>query len=121
MLEGARVLIVEAEYLIALDIQRVLESVMAGPVVFARSPRDAEGFAGDLEAYDLAIIDVPVEGAGAIAFIGRLFALGVPCVAMTASGAFARSGIPGAAVPVLGKPFAEAALIAACAKAVGRA
>ena len=38
MLNGQTVLIVEAEFLIALDIQRMLETLMAGPPAFPGAP-----------------------------------------------------------------------------------
>ncbi len=58
MLTGHKVLIVEAEFLVAFDIQRMLETLMTGPMLFARSPLEARDHEHLWPSISLAIVDL---------------------------------------------------------------
>lgn len=116
MLDGLRVLVVEREILIAIDIQRVLEGFGATEVVLARASSDATIFGADLTGFALAVIDAQLGAPEAVTLARALTAAGVPVVVASAdhniAGAFAAHAF-------LEKPFTENDLIAACITALG--
>lgn len=113
VLAGKRVLVVEAEFLVALDIQRMLERAEAGETVFARGIAEAAALGAHFPQYELAIVEVPPnDGLAAVALLERLRSGGIPVIATTTTGP-SLAPVP-AAVPILYKPFDEAALLAAC-------
>jgi CheY-like chemotaxis protein len=114
MLDGLRVLVVEREILVAIDIQRVLESAGAVEVVLARSATDATLGGSDLAAFGLGVIDARMGAPEHLALSRALDAAGVPVILTTAdvTVADAFAGV------VLRKPFGEENLLAACAVAL---
>lgn len=116
MLNGLRVLVVEREILIAIDIQRVLEGAGASEVVLARAMSDATISATDLTGYGLALIDGQLGSAEAVTLARTLVAQGVPVIVVSAD-----RGVEDAfsVQAFLEKPFTEAELIAACITALG--
>ena len=118
MLAGARILIVEDEFLIALDIQRVVEDAGAHQSVLARTFAKAGALAARFESFDLAIITSPDAGEAAAA--SRLIDAGVAIVICSAAHADL-SGTALAKVELVYKPFLDEDLVAACERAlVGR-
>lgn len=107
-LTGKRILIIEDEYLIAADLKRALTDV--GAIVV--------GPAGTLEAaqmlveedFDLALLDVNLDGEHSYPLANRLCDRSVPFAFLTGYDEWA---LPPAyrEVPRLGKPFAMAQLI----------
>jgi DNA-binding response OmpR family regulator len=118
MLAGKRFLVVEDEFLIALDIQRILESARASATLFARSLDEAEALGEKLAGADLAIIEIGPDSDPAIRLATRLLARGIAVVFSTSDGADQEgfAGLP--PLPVVVKPFAEADLLGACEKAL---
>jgi CheY-like chemotaxis protein len=114
MLVGKRVLVVEPEFLVALDLQRLLESAGATETAFARSVGEARQLDGHFARYDLVLVDVPGEGVEATGLIRQLREEGIAGVAMT-TGTLHR---PAPGVPLLGKPFTDDTLLAACDRAM---
>ena len=59
MLTSQRLLIIESEFIIALDIQRIIEDSNALQTVFARSFSEAATLSGRFDMFDLAIVNAP--------------------------------------------------------------
>jgi DNA-binding response OmpR family regulator len=108
-LEGARVLVVEDEYLVAALIQDMLEA--AGCVVTGPIPRLPEALdAADRDSYDAAVLDINLGGARIDPVAAVLSRRNVPFLFVTGYGA---NGLPReyAGRPRLCKPFRMADLI----------
>jgi DNA-binding response OmpR family regulator len=119
MLSGTRLLIVEEEFLIALDIQRVLEGANARQAVFARDFREVEKLLDRLAEFDLAIVTAPREGTSDLAIAERLVNAGVAIVVCSAArGSIANT--PLSAAEIVDKPFSDEALLKACCRALAR-
>jgi hypothetical protein len=84
MLSGRTVLIIEAQYLIALDLQNTLDPLGLGKVVIAQNPSHAREVTDDWEDIGLAIVEVERELPEHIALIGDLLRRGVPVIGLTA-------------------------------------
>ncbi|HWU17435.1 MAG TPA: hypothetical protein VN155_07105 [Devosia sp.] len=121
MLNGRTILIVEEEFLIALDIQRVLEDHDAGQCVFARSAAEALALSERWHTYSLAIVELRPDHADSIALLRGLSQAGTNLI-VTTSDPGLRSGsdvAPGA--PTLIKPFPEEELLSAIGKTLSAA
>jgi DNA-binding NtrC family response regulator len=119
MLSGTRLLIVEEEFLIALDIQRVLEGANALQIVFARDFREVEKLLDRLAEFDLAIITAPRPETGDMAIAEKLLHAGLAIVVCSAArGAVANTAL--AAAEIVDKPFSDEALLEASRRALAR-
>jgi DNA-binding response OmpR family regulator len=119
MLSGERLLIIEEVFLIALDIQRALETANARQTVFARDFTEAKALEGRFGEFDLAIVNPPRPGSPEMQIAERLKAAGVPIVVCTAARANLESTSL-ADAEVVTKPFADAELIEACRRALAK-
>ena len=119
MLSGERLLIVEEEFLIALDIQRVLEGANAQKAVFARNFGEVASMGDRLGEFDLAIVNPPKREASDLSVVERIIASGVAVVVCSAFGKDLE-GTPLATAEFVGKPFSDNALLEACRRAMGR-
>lgn len=115
LLSGLTVLVLEDEYLIAMDVEQLCRDHGAADVVIARMV-PADGFA----KFDVAILDLMLEGMSTLPFARKLAESGVPFV--FASGYSDRveleQSFPG--VAIVGKPYAGDDLVTAVAAACGR-
>lgn len=117
-LSGLRILVLEDEALIALDVEQLCRDHGAGEVAIAGNLREARELA---KPYDAAIIDVMLGGEPTFDFARSLKVAGVPFV--FASGydkldeVFA--DFPG--VALVSKPYAGADLIEAVAESIRKA
>lgn len=118
MLTGQTVLIVEEEFLIALDIQRVLEDHDVGQCVFARSVAEALALRDRWPQYNLAIVEFSTDQPANLELLHGLAAAGIRTIITTSDRLlyFGIADAPGA--PVLVKPFPEAELMSAIAQAL---
>jgi CheY-like chemotaxis protein len=116
MLEGLRILVLEDEYLIAMDVEQLCRDHGAVDVTVARCLEDIE----DGLDFDAAIIDVLLGGVSTFGFAARLKDTGTPFV--FASGytddAELAKRFPG--VAMVGKPYSGKDLVEAVAAACGR-
>lgn len=119
MLSGERLLIIEEEFLIALDIQRALEDANAAKAVFARNYREVAAMGDQLGDFDLAIVNPPDAIVDELDVAQRIVDAGVAVVVCSA---FHRdlSGTPLAGMEFVDKPFADEVLLAACRRALAR-
>lgn len=113
MLNGRTALILEKEFLIALDQQRILEALGVGETLFAHTPAEAEQLLGREAAIALALVEIHQEDAAAHALLARLLAQAIPVVLTTADTALLRGYAPFPHLPVLVKPVPEEELKAA--------
>ena len=111
MLSRLRLLIVEDAFLIALEIQRILEDANAAQTVFARNFAEVSGLAERFSEFDLAIVNPPETFDLEIAT--RLAQAGPALVVCTAAHKDL-SGTPLAGAPLVIKPFSDADLLTAC-------
>jgi len=122
-LAGMRILVMEDEILIAMDVEQLCREHGAAEVVMVHALGVADSERPLEVDFDAAILDVALAGHSTLPFAGRLSAAGVPFVFATghsdAEGLF--DDFPG--VAVIGKPYGEAALIEALTLAIadGRA
>jgi len=119
MLNGQSILVIEEEFLVALDIQRILESAEAGQLVFARSVAEAHDFSARWPEFSMAIISMGAQQDGAIALAQALSAQQTALVLTTTVPP--QTGLPGLdGAAMVAKPFAEDELLTACASALER-
>ena len=111
MLEGVRILLVEEEFLVALDMQDILREAGVAEVETCRTTVEAMRLSERLGEYHLAIIEAQLGSPTAVEFARRLRAAGVAVVVSSAdrtlSHLFPHAGM-------LEKPFDAAALLLAC-------
>lgn len=117
LLLDLNVLVLEDEYLIAMDVEQLCRDNGARDVTIANTvPEEGSSVAG----FNVAILDLMLNGTSTLSFARKLAESGVPFV--FASGYSDRVEIeqsfPG--VPVVGKPYAGDDLVTAVAAACGR-
>jgi DNA-binding response OmpR family regulator len=119
VLSGKRLLIVEEEYLIALEIQRVLESDSSWETVFARDFNDVAALARSPKKIDLAIVTPPRPQTSDQVVLAQLSASGTVIVVCSAvPERLARTELT--IGEFVSKPFTEETLLAACRRAMTR-
>ena len=112
-----RILVIEEEALLALDIEDILKEAGLGEIAYYRSVAEANPHFAELAVSELAIIEARLGANEVVEFAERLARAGVAVVVMSAdygSGQF----FPHAAA--LGKPFDAAGLLTACRAAKAR-
>lgn len=119
MLSSQRLLIIESEFLIALEIQRIVEDANASQTVFARDFREAAALAHRFGEFDLAIINPPLEGTPQIETAARLAAAG-PALVICTAGPVVSTVVFLDGVELVRKPFADVDLLAACQGALAK-
>lgn len=108
MHNGRTALIVEEEFLIALDIQRMLENQGIGHTLFARTPAEAAQLQPRLDDLAIAIVEMHAHDAAVFRLIEDLRTAGVPIVLITSDVAFrSRSGSGLSDLAVVIKPIPE--------------
>lgn len=117
-LAGLRVLILEDEVLIAMDLEQVCRELGAADVAVARTLDEAEAVVG--AGFDAAVLDIMVAGRSTIEFATRLFARGVPVVFATGYSDAERLVEALAGVQIVDKPFSRDMLVEAIARALER-
>lgn len=119
LLDGLRILVLEDEFLIAMDVEQLCRDNGADEVVIAR---DLAEIAGQQVAtqFDAAIVDLMLGGASTLDFASGLRAEGMPFV--FASGYSdadeIKASFPG--IRLVGKPYSGEDLVQALAAACGR-
>jgi DNA-binding NtrC family response regulator len=116
MLSGEHLLIVEEEFLIALDIQRVIEGAHAARTVFARNFTEAAALADRFSEFDLAIVTPPRDGSADQQVADKLAAAGPAVVVCSAAQVNLAGNLHGS--EIVYKPFADEDLLTACRRAL---
>ena len=113
-----RILVVEDEIFVAIEIEHVIEEMGHTPVGIAADLRSALALAGEV---DIALVDLNLQDGPSGANIGRILAQthGVTVLFMTANPSQLGDGVPGT-IGVLAKPVTDSDLRAALTYAVAR-
>lgn len=111
-LNGLTVLVLEDEYLIAMEIEDVCRESGATDVRLAGSLEDATVLS-ESSAVDVAVIDLNLRGQSTLGFARSLQQQGVPFLFATGMVDLADIGPEFATVTVIGKPYDSETLVAA--------
>jgi len=116
MLSRQKLLIIEDVFLIALEIQRILEDANAEQTVFARNFGEAQLLVDRFGEFDLAIVNPPPQRSPEMETAGLLVKAGPAIVVCTAAKVDLADG-PLAGAELIVKPFSDEDLLAACQRA----
>lgn len=118
-LDGMRVLIMEDEFLIALDVEQLCRDHGAADVVIVRNLEElgADPFARD--PFHVAVLDVMLAGEPTTGFAGQLVERSIPFVFATGYSDNEEMFERFEGVPVVGKPYSGRDLMAALAGVIG--
>lgn len=117
-LDGLRILLMEDEALIALDLEQLCRDSGADDVIVIRNLEEASQI--DADPFHAAILDVMLSGNPTVEFARTLTRQGVPFVFATGYSDREElfSEFPG--TPVIGKPYVGSELVEALAGAIAR-
>ncbi|MDG4883754.1 response regulator [Mesorhizobium sp. WSM4884] len=120
LLDGLRILVLEDEFLIAMDVEQLCRDQGAADVTIVRDLAETDLRDG-LSSFDAAIVDLMLGGVSTLDFAGRLRGAGVPFI--FASGYADPEEIGGSfpEIRLVTKPYSGDDLIEAVALACGRA
>lgn len=118
MLSGCTVLVVEEEFLIALDIQRILESLNAEQTVFARNSAEALAMPAGWSGLNLAIIDLRADCPAGFELARQLAAASIPMVITTSDTGLHKQVPAPLEAKILLKPVREEEMASAIQKAL---
>lgn len=118
MLAGKRLIIIEDEFLIALDMQRTLDAAGAADTVLARNFEEVATLGDGIGRFDLVILPPPA-GEAQTTVAGRILAAGLAVVLCSGFHASGAGGVL-ADAEFLDKPFGDDELVAACERALAR-
>lgn len=114
-LTGKRLLVLEDEYLIGLELERIAEDCGIGSVQLVTTIEELTVWIQSDAECDIAIIEVEARGLSSLPAASLLRARGIPIVFTTAYEP-ERGGIPGfEGVPVVGKPYGRNQIVQAVA------
>ena len=107
MTVGKTALVVEAEFLIALDLQRMLEAAGYTETMLARDAHEVEALLGRRSDVELALVELRLGDEGAYACITDLRRRGIAVICVTSDYEIStgKAGLGG--LPVLTKPVSE--------------
>jgi DNA-binding NtrC family response regulator len=108
-----RILVVEDEAMVSLDIESVLQTRGAQGTLFARTLADANAVIVAEQGISLVIVDLKLSDGDASALVASLIDSATPVVVVTGYSDFAHSD-----VPVVFKPFTSEQLLAAALSAM---
>ena len=115
-LKGLRVLILEDEFLIAMDVEQLCRESGAEDVFIVRSLQELEG--GEMPDFDVAIVDLMLSGVSTLDFARQIYDRGVPFVFASGYSDLQEITEKFPSVSVVGKPYAGEDLIGAVTAAV---
>jgi CheY-like chemotaxis protein len=110
-----RILVLEDEYLIAMDIEQLCRDHGAGEVSICREIPDIPADAP--VAFDVAILDVMLHDESTLSFAESLRSRGIPFVFASGYADDVDKFAPFSGVPVIGKPYSPEGLIGAILEA----
>lgn len=119
---GKRCLVLDDEFLIALDIQQILERAGALHVACVASAAEAIKLLGNSPKFDVAILDVKLSGSNenSLGVASLLATLNTPFVFLTGMRADDVHARRFPQAPVIEKPYDAGALLAAVSRALSR-
>lgn len=108
-LDGLSVLLLEDEYLIAMDTEQTLTSFGVAKVTVVNTLEEAAS-AATAETIDVAILDININGRSSFEVAQRLREKGTPIVFASGYGSRRRQGSPVEDAVYLNKPYTKEAL-----------
>ena len=117
MLSGLRVLIVESEAIIAMDVQRAVEEAQARETVFATSFGQLAGDVDGFGRFDLAIVTPLKPGAPDWFVLEKLLAAR-PAIVVSAADPLPPDHPLKSRAEIIYKPFLDEELLEACRRAL---
>lgn len=120
LLYGTRVLVLEDEFLIAMDVEQLCRDHGAAEVVILSNLDNHDVLTFDKDAFDVAILDVMLGGNSTLDFAKELAVRKVPFVFASGYTDLEEVSARFPGVAVIGKPYHGEDLIKAVAKACGR-
>lgn len=108
-LDGLSVLLLEDEYLIAMDAEQTLTSFGVGKVNVVNTLEDAAKAAAD-DSIDVAILDININGRSSFEVAERLREKGTPIIFASGYGSRKRQGAVVEDAIYLNKPYTKEAL-----------
>lgn len=117
LIAGQRCLVLEDEFLIALDIQQILETAGATRVICVSSIADALTQLSH-ERFTVAIVDMMIDNVPSAAVANELLRQNIPFVFLTGMSPDAVQARSLPAAPLVGKPYQPDRLIAALNQAI---
>ena len=117
-LNGLHILVLEDEFLIAMDLEQLCRDHGAAEITISRSLD--QFVAMSALGFDAAIVDLRLAGVSTLDFAGRLVREGIPFVFATGLGATEETARLFPGTPLVAKPYAGEELVATLAEAVVR-
>jgi CheY-like chemotaxis protein len=116
LLDGLRILVLEDEFLIAMDVEQICRDEGAADVAIARSIADAEA-ATSSSNFDAAILDLLLGSVSTLPFAAALRERGVPFVFASGYTDLKEISASFPGVRIVGKPYSSDDLLSALAQA----
>lgn len=119
LLNGLRILVLEDEFLIAMDIEQLCRDYGAGEVVIARNLDEIDPHKVTTQ-FDAAIVDLMLDGTSTLDFASRLRQADVPFIFASgySDAEEIKAAFPG--IRLVTKPYSGDDLVEAVAEACGR-
>jgi len=115
---GMRALVIEDEFLIAIDVQRILETAGAREVVLVARVVDAQAALDGPEPFDIAVLDILLGEESGESIAKQLVERRIPFVYSTGMGPFGINAEDAGLMPIVPKPYSSATLLSGLAKAI---
>lgn len=119
-LDGLNILILEDEFLIAMDVEQLCRDYGADDVTISRSLEELGPSPHDAFAFDAAVVDMRLDGVSTVEFAQALFQRGIPFVFATGYSDLDEIAANFPGVTVVSKPYLGTDLVDALASAVDR-
>lgn len=116
LLDGLRILVLEDEFLIAMDVEQICRDEGAADVVIARSVTDAEAVTSS-STFDAAILDLLLGSVSTLPFAATLRERGVPFVFASGYTDLKEISASFPGVGIVGKPYSGEDILSALAQA----
>lgn len=120
MLSGCTVLVVEEEFLIALDIQRVLENLQAKQTLVARNSAEAQAMPTGWHGIGLAVIELRADSPDGFDLAKQLEAASIPTIITTSDAGLRKSFAGTLDAQILLKPVPEEEMASAIERALAK-
>ena len=119
-LDGLNILILEDEFLIAMDVEQLCRDHGAGDIMISRSLEELGPEPFQAFRFDAAVVDMRLNGVSTVDFAQSLYRRGVPFVFATGYADPDETAATFPGVTVVGKPYLGGDLVNALAEAVKR-
>lgn len=118
LLDGLRVLVLEDEFLIAMDVEQLCRDNGAADVTIARDLAEID-LGGPL-VFDVAIVDLMLDGVSTLGFAAHLRERGIPFVFASGYSNLEELAVGFPGVPFVQKPYSSTDLVEAVVAASRR-